>query len=180
MSRKVFKYLNSVGAKVVKDAKANLSKKSSSGTLRESIGYDVVKKGEGYSLMFTMAEHGEYIDKGVSGKKVKRFYTDVFGKKKQMSGYTNKMPPPSALDKWIVRKGLAPRNEGKFGGRTISSVGFQKSIQFLVARSIYFKGIKGISFFTKPLGEHLADMPIDIFQYMMQEFKENITEIIKK
>ena len=174
MSRKVFKYLNSVGAKVVKDAKANLSKKSSSGSLRESIGYDVVKKGEGYSLMFTMAEHGEYIDKGVSGKKVKRFYTDVFGKKKQMSGYTNKMPPPSALDKWIVRKGLeGVRNEkGQFIPR--------KSLQFLIARSIYFKGIQGISFFTKPLGEHLADMPVDIFQYMMQEFKENITEIIKK
>tara|TARA_R100000664_G_scaffold12946_1_gene20782 strand:- start:12902 stop:13426 length:525 start_codon:yes stop_codon:yes gene_type:complete len=174
MSRKVFKYLNSVGAKVVKDAKANLSNKSSSGSLRESIGYDVVKKEEGYSLMFTMAEHGEYIDKGVSGKKVARFYTDLSGSKKQMSGYTNKMPPPSALDKWIVRKGLeGVRNEkGQFIPR--------KSLQFLIARSIYFKGIQGISFFTKPLGEHLGDVPYDIFQYMMQEFKENITEIIKK
>ena len=54
------------------------------------------------------------------------------------------------LDKWIVRKGIAPRDkQGKFLSR--------KSISFLIARSIFKKGIQGLSFFQKPLMLGLKD-----------------------
>ncbi len=71
------------------------------------------------------------------------------------------MPPPSSLDKWIVRKKLAPRKNGKFTDRKIDKVGFQKSIQFLIARSIFMKGIKPSLF----LQDHLKRL-IKIYQMM--------------
>ena len=53
------------------------------------------------------------------------------------------MPPSKAFDKWTVRKGIAPRDkEGKFLKR--------QSLNFLIARSIYKKGIRATLFFTKP------------------------------
>lgn len=46
-----------------------------------------------------------------------------------------KMPPPKKLDKWIVAKGIAPRDKkGKLLPR--------KSLQFLIARGIQKNGIK--------------------------------------
>lgn len=46
-----------------------------------------------------------------------------------------KMPPPNKLDKWIVAKGIAPRDKkGKLLPR--------KSLQFLIARGIQKNGIK--------------------------------------
>ena len=73
------------------------------------------------------------------------------------------MPPPSKLDKWIVKKGIAPRTSGgKFKGRTISKVGFAKSIQFLIARSIFYKGIKPSLFFTKPFQKYAKGLPKEL------------------
>ena len=57
--------------------------------------------------------------------------------------YTNKQPPSGVLDKWTVRKGIAPRDKsGKFMSR--------KTLKFLMARSIYLSGIRPTMFFTKP------------------------------
>ena len=82
-----------------------------------------------------MLDYGEYQDKGVSGVKVK--YDTPFK-------YTNKMPPPSAFDKWGVIKGLAPRTKtGQFEKR--------KSLDFALAKSIFNKGIRPSLFFTKRL-----------------------------
>jgi hypothetical protein len=93
-------------------------------------------------MEFSMEEYGFYQDKGVSGIK-KKYNTDF--------KYTNKMPPAKAFDKWIVRKGLAPRDKGKFKSR--------KSLSFLIARSVYFNGIKPSLFFTKPFEAAVKRLP---------------------
>ena len=49
------------------------------------------------------------------------------------------MVPPSALDKWIVNKGIAPRNTS---GQFLSRAG----LKFAIARSIMIKGIKPKNF----------------------------------
>ena len=53
------------------------------------------------------------------------------------------MPPSSVFDKWGIRRGIAPRDKQ---GRFIS----RKSLNYLLARSIYNKGISATMFFTKP------------------------------
>ena len=118
---------------VVENSKSNLlkAKKKASGRLYDSID---VEQTTSLSLNFIMEEYGEYLDKGVNGKKKK--WGAPFS-------YTNKMPPTKSLDKWLVLKGIAPRDKnGKFINR--------QSLKFAIAKNIYNKGIKPTLFFTKP------------------------------
>ena len=137
---------------VINEAKANLrSLNKGGGDLERSIqGTDIKVTSRSLEFEIKMAYYGVFQDKGVSG--VKKKYNTPYS-------YTTKMPPPNKLDKWIVRKGLAPREKGKFTGRKISKVGFQKSIQFLIARSIFYNGIKPSLFFTTPFKKYAKDLP---------------------
>lgn len=121
---------------VIQQSRSNLTKsqKNSSKALYNSIDGEVVTE-NGYSIVgFTMLEYGHYQDKGVSGV-IKKYNTPY--------SYKTKMPPAKAFDKWIVRKGIAPRNaKGEFQNR--------KSLQYAIARSIFLNGIKPSLFFTKP------------------------------
>ena len=143
------RYLKSFGSQVVKEAKGNLSAAGKGGALENSIDFFVIRKDGTVTIRFKMASYGKYVDKGVSGTEVTRSFKDYKGQTlKSPFGYRkakgHSQPPTKALDKWIVKKGIAPRDkEGKFMSR--------KSIKFLIARSIGKKGIQGISFFQKPL-----------------------------
>jgi hypothetical protein len=140
------RYLDSFGKQVVNRAKGNLQKAKGGKTkLEQTIRFEIVETADGFTVQFYMADYGVFVDKGVSGTKVKRTFTDTKGKRVASPfSYTTKQPPSRILDKWIVRKGIAPRDkQGKFLSR--------KSISFLIARSIFRKGIQGLSFFQKPL-----------------------------
>ena len=140
------RYLNSFGKQVVNRAKGNLQKAKGGGTnLEKSLSFKVVTSEEGFSVQFYMDSYGTFVDKGVSGTNKRRSFKDYKGKTiSSPYKYTTKQPPSRVLDKWIVKKGIAPRDEkGRFMSR--------KSISFLIARSIKRKGIQGISFFQKPL-----------------------------
>ena len=142
----VEKYLRSFAKSVLRQAKQILKKKNKvvSGKLLDSLKYRLEATKEGYNLIFKGDKHAKFIDKGVSGTKTTRTYQNIFGKRERSPfKYTNKQPPASALDKWIVRKGIAPRDkQGKFVSR--------QSLNFLIARSIKNKGIRATLFFTKP------------------------------
>ena len=140
------RYLNSFGKQVVNRAKGNLQKAKGGGTnLEKSLSFKVITSAEGFSVQFYMDSYGTFVDKRVSGTNKKRSFKDYKGRTiSSPYKYTSKQPPSRVLDKWIVKKGIAPRDEkGRFMSR--------KSISFLIARSIKRKGIQGISFFQKPL-----------------------------
>jgi hypothetical protein len=140
------RYLNSFGKQVVNRAKGNLQKSKGGGTnLENSLSFKVITDTDGFTVQFFMDSYGTFVDKGVSGTDVRRSFKDYKGKTiSSPYKYTTKQPPSRVLDKWIVKKGIAPRDEkGRFMSR--------KSISFLIARSIKRKGIQGISFFQKPL-----------------------------
>jgi len=140
------RYLNSFGKQVVNRAKGNLQKAKGGGTnLEKSLSFKVITDADGFTVQFFMDSYGTFVDKGVSGTDVRRSFKDYKGKTiSSPYKYTTKQPPSRVLDKWIVKKGIAPRDEkGRFMSR--------KSISFLIARSIKRKGIQGISFFQKPL-----------------------------
>lgn len=135
---------------VVKESKSNLTrlKKSSSKKLYNSIKGNVKVSKNSMSVDFQMEEYGLFQDKGVSGKKTKY---------KTPYTYKSKMPPPKKLDKWIVRKGIAPRNEK---GQLMT----RKSLQFVIARGIYINGIKPSLFFTKPFEKAYKRMPNELIE----------------
>ncbi len=122
-----------------------------------------------------MLDYGTFVDKGVSGNKIKRGYINTEGfvtsspySYKNSKGHSQ--PPSRALDKWVVRKGIAPRDaSGKFMSR--------KSITFLIARSIGRKGIQGISFFQKPLGLGLKQFGKDLLGSVKEDIINSITTI---
>ena len=143
------KELNKFRDYVISQAKANLTRqrKNSSKSLYNSIKGNVKAMPNSFSMNFEMEEYGFYQDKGVSGVK-KKYNTDY--------KYTNKMPRPKAFDKWIVKKGLAPRDKGKFKSR--------KSLSYVIARSVYMNGIKPSLFFTKPFEKAYKRLPSDLVE----------------
>mgnify|MGYP003131006763 CR=1 FL=1 len=182
-TKNIERYLNSFGKYIVKQSKANLTRgqspygtKNATKALYNSLSFKVEEDDNGFSLKLFMLDYGKFIDKGVSGKTKIREYTTYDGRKVASPyQYTNRMPPPSALDKWIVRRGLAPRKKsGQFTGRKIDKVGFAKSIQFLVARKIFFQGIKSSSFFQRPIGLGLQRFGKDILKAIKQDIIDTV------
>ena len=155
---------------IINEAKANLKSmgKDSTGKLSKSIEGQVKEMPNSISMYFQMETYGFFQDKGVSG--IKKKYNTPFS-------YTTKMPPPSKLDKWIVRKGIAPRDKkGKLMSR--------KGLQFAIARGIFINGIKPSLFFTKPFEKAFKKLPdalitkygLDAEQLFDSIMKETLTK----
>lgn len=149
---------------VVKQARSNLSKagKRSSGALYDSIDGEVKAMPNSIGIYFDMEEYGAYQDKGVNGK---------FSAYATAYSYKSKMPPPSKLDKWIVRKGIAPRDEN---GKLLP----RKSLQFLIARSIFRKGIKPSLFFTKAFEGGYKKLPDELIKKYGLDMEELTLEAL--
>jgi len=153
--------LNRFAKYVISQSRANLTrgKKNSSKDLYNSLDSEVKVSKNSFELSFLMEDYGFFQDKGVSG--VKKKYNTPYS-------YTSKMPPPSKMDKWIVKKGIAPRDkDGKFISR--------KSLQFMIARSIYNNGIKPSLFFTKPFEKAFKGLSKDL----IEAYKLDVEQLMK-
>jgi hypothetical protein len=149
---------------VVAEAKANLQRmgKNSSGKLSNSIKGEVKEMPNSIGIYFEMEPYGNFQDKGVSGTE-RKFDTPY--------SYTNKMPPPSKSDKWIVKKGIAPRNvTGQFQSR--------KGLQFAIARSIFKYGIRPSLFFTKPFEAAYKTLPDTLIDKYGLDAEKLLTQIL--
>ena len=162
MLKNVQQELNRFAKYVIQQSRTNLTKgkKNSSKALYNSLDYDLNVSPNSFSMSFLMEDYGVFQDKGVSG--IKKKYNTPYS-------YTNKMPPPSKMDKWIVRKGLkgVRGKDGKFISR--------KSLQFMIARSIYNNGIKPSLFFTKPFQKAFKNLDKDI----IEAYKLDVEELLK-
>lgn len=164
MNENIHKELSKFARNVVKFSKSNLTrkKKNASKELYNSLDFDLDVSRNSFSLAFVMEAYGLFQDAGVSGKK-KKYNTPY--------SYKNKRPPSKVFDKWMVRRGIAPRDkEGKFISR--------KSLSFLIARSVYMNGIKPSLFFTKPFEAAFKSLPnelIEKFGLDVEEFLEFTT-----
>jgi hypothetical protein len=167
------RYLNSFGKYIVKQARTNLTKgkKNVSKELYNSLRFEVITDADGFTVQFYMKDYGTFVDKGVSGTSVKRSFKDYKGKTiSSPYKYTNKQPPSGIIDKWVVRKGIAPRDDK---GRFIS----RKSLSFLIARSIKKKGIQGISFFQRPMELGLKNFGKDLLSNVKEDIIAGLTTV---
>ena len=149
---------------VVAEAKANLKKmgKDTSGKLSNSIKGDVKEMPNSIGVYFEMEPYGNFQDKEVSGTQ-RKFDTPY--------SYKSKMPPPSAFDKWIVKKGIAPRSaSGKFQSR--------KGLQFAIARTIFKQGIKPSLFFTRPFEAAYKTLPDALIDKYGLDAEQLLNEIL--
>jgi hypothetical protein len=149
--------LNKFGKYVVQQARSNLSKKSKnvSKELYNSISYDlnVSQAGRSFSMVFKMADYGEFQDKGVKGAGGTRKTTSAFNRRnnkgkiwKQKAPnspfqFKNKKPPISAFKRWAEEKGLNP---------------------YAVRESVFRQGIPATKFFSTPFRLGFNKLPPDI------------------
>ena len=175
------RYLNSFGKQVVNRAKGNLQKAKGGGTnLEKSIDFKVTNNAEGFAVQFFMTNYGTFVDKGVSGTNKTRSFKDYKGKVisspyKFGTGSSRvgkaKGGMSGIMAKWAKRKGFQWRNKetGKFMSH--------KSMGYLIARSIYSKGIKGISFFQRPLQLGMKDFPKEMLGAVKDDIINGLTTV---
>ena len=132
---------------VVDEAKKNLaSEKNGDGNLYNSIKQEIDSDEDAMLVKLWREEYGTFLDRGVKG--VKSYYRETrespFSYRRKGGKFGLKgMPPTSAFDQWTIKRNLAPRDKkGRFLTR--------KTLKFLIARSIFFKGLKARKFFSKP------------------------------
>jgi len=155
---------------VISLSRRNLTRKdiNTSKELYKSLDYVVNVYDKEFSVQFKMLDYGAYLDQGVHGSKSSYIKTQ-----KSPFKYSGRFKsiPPSSLDKWMIKKGIAPRNvQGQFMDR--------KSLKFLIARSIYQKGIEATHFFTRPFESRLEKLEpevIEAFGLDIDEFFELTT-----
>lgn len=156
--KNVERVLRNFGRKTQADTKRRARKHKASGRGQKSIRHELeVYETGNFSLSFYMAPHMEFQDKGVKGIKS--------GRSLEGYRYTNKMPPPSAFDRWSIRRGIAPRDQGgRFLGR--------KGVQFALARHIYERGVRPKRFFTDSFERNYKNLPDDIIEAYGLDIKE--------
>ena len=166
------RYLNSFGKQVVNRAKGGLQKAKGGGTaLEQSLRFEVITDADGFTVNFYMSRYGTYVDKGVSGTQKQQKFKDY--KNKVISSpykYTTKQPPPGILAKWISKKGIKGRD--KKSGRFITNL----SLAFIIGRKIKRDGIKGLSFFQKPLGLGLKQFGKDLLGNVKQDIIDTLNK----
>jgi hypothetical protein len=175
-------YLNLFANNVVKDSERLLYSEKGNTALGQSIRAIVEKEANGFSVKFYMSDYGTFVDKGVSGKKAKRSFTNIkHTKESSPYKYTNKQPPTGIIEKWIKKKGIRGRvnkdwkSAGNRGGQFIKD----KAFAFLVARSIKEKGIKSTSFFQKPLGLWYDKLQDDFLKIFAKDVTTYLTTFTK-
>jgi hypothetical protein len=158
---------------VIKQSKSNLTrlKKNSTKSLYDSIKGEYKVMPNSFSMDFFMNDYGFFQDKGVNGLEVNRGSRYSFRK-----GFPSR-EMLSNLDKWIVRKGIAPRNaKGEFVNRL--------GLKFAIAKGIFNKGIKPSLFFTKPFEQAFKKLPSELIEKFgldaVKLFDTTIKQPIKK
>jgi hypothetical protein len=176
------RYLNSFANNVVKESKALLEKDKGDTALGGSIRATVTSDQNGFSVKFFMADYGTFLDKGVSGNEKKRSFINYKGMSESSPySYKTKQPPTSIIEKWIKKKGIRGRvnkdwkSAGKRGGQFIKD----KAFAFLIARSIKAKGIKSVSFFSKPLGINYKELQDNFLKQFSKDVTTYITTFTK-
>ena len=137
---------------VIQQSRSRLSKsnKNVSKELYNSLKGNVKEMPSSISVEFEMEDYGVFQDKGVSGTE-KKYNTPY--------SYKSKMPPVKPLADWAKNRNIRLRDEkGKFKKGNYNTIGF------LIARSIYKKGIKPSLFFTKPFEQAFKKLPDELIE----------------
>lgn len=111
------------------------------------------------SLTFEMANYGKFIDEGVRGSK---------------SNYIENRNSPN---KFRNNKGSVPVGRIK---TWCKKKGISEKLAFIIARSIYEKGIKASHFFTKPLQKRNKSMWMEYHKAVADDIALNFANKIEK
>lgn len=158
----VQKTFQEFGDYVIAKAKQNLKtggkygSYNSSGKLSESLDYELKVGANSIEFDFFAEDYWKFVDKGVKGKKSSALAPKSdfqFG-----SGTGKKGGLRSAIDKWVVQKGLTNTRDKQ--GRFVS----RKQMVSKISSAIYNRGLKTTEFFSKPFEEGFKQLPDEILE----------------
>jgi len=174
--KKLEESIREYAAYVVSESKQNLAKeKNAGGELYDSIDSNTIADEDAILVQFLMEDYGTFLDRGVKG--VNSYYRETrespFSYKRKGGKFGLKgMPPTSAFDQWTIKRSLAPRDKkGRFLTR--------KTLKFLIARSIFFKGIKARKFFSKPFNEGIEKYQLELEKAFAKDIESKIIYLEK-
>ena len=166
--------------KVLDAAKKNVQQKHDSTKLAESLDAEIKVMPNSIRMFFEMSYYGWFQDQGVKGVKSGRSLSNYSYKSKGGKKGLKGMPPPSVFLKWAKRKGIKGRVDKKWktagnkGGQFITD----KSLSFLLARSVFNKGIKPSMFFTRPFKEAYKQLPDTLIEAYGEDYFRILSDII--
>ena len=169
------KVLNNFASEVVSRAKKNLvDEKKSRGDLYNTLKYDVRVEPNLFLVDFLMEPYGAFVDKGVRGKTSTYPETQAaLSDFRYGSGTGPKGGLTKGIETWLNKKRFQWRDKkGKFLS--------YETMSFLIARSIYNKGIKATMFFTKPYEELIKGLDSEIENSFFLDVENAITLGTKK
>jgi len=152
--------LQAFGKYVVTQSRSALTrkKKTLSGSLYDSLAYEVEDTEDGIKVSFDMLPYGKFVDKGVSGKENK--YNTPYS-------YTSKKPPMKPLMEWAKARRFRLRDDkGRY------TKGNYRTIGFILQNSIYKKGLKPSLFFTRPFDMAYARFGDDVVKAFLKDIDE--------
>tara|TARA_R100000541_G_scaffold46881_1_gene53966 strand:+ start:2209 stop:2775 length:567 start_codon:yes stop_codon:yes gene_type:complete len=167
----LMRVLEKYGDFVVDQSKKNLATdKKGGGALYNSISYEIDLESNFFLVDFLMEDYGQFVDKGVQGMSssypetqaaqssmVKKFqYGKSYGT--GQGGLTRAIYNPKTQKGWLKKKKFQWRDRKT--GRFLS----YETMSYLIARSIYQKGLKANLFFTKPFEKGLKDLPDNMIE----------------
>tara|TARA_R100000278_G_C5469652_1_gene164013 strand:+ start:1264 stop:1797 length:534 start_codon:yes stop_codon:yes gene_type:complete len=148
------KAFETFAALVVQQARNNLTRKNknASGDLFKSLGHRLNVGKNSIELEFFMEDYGMFQDQGVRGS-----LSTYRESQNSKFSFTNKRPPAKPLEKWLKLKRFQFRDkQGKFMS--------YKNMSYIIANSMFKKGIKASLFFTKPFEDAFLKLPEEIIQ----------------
>ena len=152
--KNVDEVLNAYAEYVVDSAKKNLvDERKSLGDLYKSVSYKYEKSQDLFLLDFLMEDYGVFVDKGVKGKT--STYPETAASLSQFQYGSGNFPKgglTEGINEWMKKKRFQWRTKD---GRFMS----YESMSYIIARSIYNKGLKANLFFTTPFELGLQNLP---------------------
>jgi len=173
--KNVDEVLNTFADTTIDNARKNLvDDRMSFGALYENLSYVYEKETGLFILEFLMEDYGIFVDKGVRGKT--STYPETAASLSQFqygSGSGPKGGLTKGINEWLKKKRFQWRTkEGKF-------MSYQ-SMTFIIARSIYNKGIKANLFFTKPFEIGVKNLKLKLEKAYTLDIEDEIIRLAKK
>ena len=177
--KQIEKELSIFAEAVIGLARKNLKrkKKITSGQLYKSLKYKVLKGKDSTILNFIMEDYGVFVDKGVKGKDPNALPDNAKWKGVQRApnspyqfGSMKSRGLRKALNRWTVQKNIKGVRDKK--GRFLP----RKSMQFMMARSIYLAGLEATMFFTDPYNKLIKGFTRKFFDAFIIDVDKNILE----
>jgi len=152
--KNVDEVLNAFAERVIDNSKKNLvDDRKSFGDLYNTLSYTYEKEKDLFLIDFLMEDYGAFVDKGVRGKTSTYPETSAALSKYQYgSGTGQKGGLTKGINSWLQKKRFQWRTKD---GRFMS----YESMSYIIARSIYNKGLKANLFFTTPFELGLQNLP---------------------